>query len=289
VTAAATATATAFAAAPLRSVACPSSFPLGTIDEAAAQSRLRKLPSLGANTARKLIARGIMTLPDLAEDVRQGGAASGEVLNPTQLSCLGWYQELTEGVTAGEVEEMQAAVLDAAQRYAVTRSNPDPDLGWEIIAVGGGRRSDASHDADFLLANPRLPKGEDLNGILRNILFKLGNKVMGGDAAVEQEDAAEVDTSFHKVSEGNMPKMWRRLNEKGVKPDDDAGLGGGGQGFRGNADYYDKFYGIFCTAAGKHRRIDIVLVPYEQLTFAMIGWTGSKQYNRWMRQHASDR
>ena len=71
--------------------------------------------------------------------------------------------------------------------------------------------------------------------------------------------------------------------------DDDETLGGGGQGFRGNADYFDKLYGVFVTEAGARRRIDIVMVPYGQLPFAMIGWTGSKMYNRFLRMHAKER
>ena len=42
---------------------------------------------------------------------------------------------------------MEAAVLAAARCSETTAD----DSKWEIIAVGGGRRSDASHDADFLL------------------------------------------------------------------------------------------------------------------------------------------
>jgi len=34
------------------------------------------------------------------------------------------------------------------------------------------------------------------------------------------------------------------------------------------------------------RRVDIVVAPPEQWAFALLGWTGSKQYNRFLRQYA---
>ena len=95
---------------------------------------------------------------------------------------------------------------------------------------------------------------------------------MGGEAAEKRGDKLEYATAFHMLKDDNMNKLWKRLKEKGVGGvTDDEKLGGGGQGFRGNADYFDKLYGVFVTESGVRRRIDIVLVPYRQLPYAMIG------------------
>lgn len=51
---------------------------------------------------------------------------------------------------------------------------------------------------------------------------------------------------------------------------------------------YDHIYGVFITAAGKRRRLDIILVPRDSLAMAVCGWTGSKQYLRFMRTHAGN-
>lgn len=46
-------------------------------------------------------------------------------------------------------------------------------------------------------------------------------------------------------------------------------------------DRYDHVYGIYITESGKRRRMDIIIVPRPSWQFALIGWTGSKQYLRY--------
>ena len=231
------------------------------INNAAAQRNLQKLPSLGINTAANLISLGIKTLSQLKDDVDAGGQ-SLQILNATQRSCLEFYEDLTGKVTADDVMEMNAAVLEAARSCGTTVD----DAKWEVITVGGSRRSDASHDADFLVAHPDLPRQSQLEGILKKIVLRLGRKIMGGEAAKKRGDEHEHATAFHILTDNKMDKLWKRLKEK-----DDTKLSGGGKGFSGNADYFDKLYGIFVTESGVRRRIDIVLVPYRQLPYAMIG------------------
>ena len=52
---------------------------------------------------------------------------------------------------------------------------------------------------------------------------------------------------------------------------------------------YDKLLGIYITKGGKVRRMDIILAPSEELQMCLIAWTGSKQYLRFLRQHAINR
>ena len=51
---------------------------------------------------------------------------------------------------------------------------------------------------------------------------------------------------------------------------------------------HDHFFGNFRTAAGKIRRIDVIIAPAEEQAFCVLGWTGSRQYLRFLRQHAVD-
>jgi hypothetical protein len=51
---------------------------------------------------------------------------------------------------------------------------------------------------------------------------------------------------------------------------------------------FDHIYGIYRTTAGRVRRIDIIAVPPSEWAFALVGWIGSRQFNRLMRQHAHD-
>jgi DNA polymerase beta thumb len=52
------------------------------------------------------------------------------------------------------------------------------------------------------------------------------------------------------------------------------------------AGRFDRVFGMFRTAAGKVRRMDLVLAPPEETAFATLGWTGSRQFLRFMRAHA---
>ena len=52
---------------------------------------------------------------------------------------------------------------------------------------------------------------------------------------------------------------------------------------------YDKLLGMYITRGGTVRRMDIILAPPEELQMCLIAWTGSKQYLRFLRQHAINR
>ena len=91
--------------------------------------------------------------------------------------------------------------------------------------------------------------------------------------------------------------FWGMIHEHGDRrptaKEDDAKVGwkphkeeAVGQVMRGkyNLDKLDRFFGLW-VEHGEWRRVDIVVVPPEQWGFALLGWTGSKQYNRYLRQY----
>ena len=51
---------------------------------------------------------------------------------------------------------------------------------------------------------------------------------------------------------------------------------------------FDHTYGIYRTKAGKMRRLDVIIVPPSEWAFALVGWIGPRQYNRFLRLHALD-
>lgn len=51
---------------------------------------------------------------------------------------------------------------------------------------------------------------------------------------------------------------------------------------------FDHIFGNFRTRAGRYRRIDLIISPYEEYPFCLMGWTGSRQYLRFVRQYAKD-
>ena len=62
------------------------------------------------------------------------------------------------------------------------------------------------------------------------------------------------------------------------------------RGNRHQLDHYDHIWGIYLTKSGKRRRMDLIFVPPDchSWVFAYVGWTGSKQYLRFMRTHAGE-
>lgn len=62
------------------------------------------------------------------------------------------------------------------------------------------------------------------------------------------------------------------------------------RGNRHQLDHYDHIWGIYITKSGKRRRMDLIFVPPDchSWVFAYIGWSGSKQYLRFMRTHAGE-
>lgn len=244
---------------------------VGKIDEAGAMRDLRRLPSIGEITAKALIEAGVKSVHELKLDHSSPRGVSRSILTEKQSRCVAISDDLLSEVTASEVEEMRARLLAAARSIRVFGDDDDKNSAWEVVNVGGGRRSDASHDADFVVSHPLLVRNSDMDGVLTRLIGAMGDSIL------------REDTDFHMLSIGRLKEYWRGVKDTGKNKKGDPK-----HGFQGNNDCYDKLYGIYRTANGAHRRIDVVLVPRCMLPFALIGWTGSKQYNRFLRRFAID-
>ena len=51
---------------------------------------------------------------------------------------------------------------------------------------------------------------------------------------------------------------------------------------------FDHIFGNFRTAAGRVRRIDVIIAPHDEAPFCVLGWSGTRQYLRFLRQYAAD-
>ena len=51
---------------------------------------------------------------------------------------------------------------------------------------------------------------------------------------------------------------------------------------------FDHLLGMYITEGGKYRRLDLIFTIPVEMPFCLLGWTGSKQYERLLRQHAVD-
>ena len=297
----------------------------GTLDRAAAHaSSLRALPGFGRVAVARLALAGLDTA-DKARDAARARTAEAAFLTPAQVHALERHEMLSEPVPREDFEKMRAAVEAAIGAVEIrpsavenaterTREASEEELvpggdssregelvpggdssrevelpggdssrrsGWLVVPVGGGRRSRASHDADFVIAHPSLRTAEALrdSGAFAAL-------VSGLDATGRLARAPGAFRRTHEYPPGAFAERARAL---------DAELDGARQG---NLDLHSKLFGLFlcgggseasASAGGRYRRLDAVVVPFAQLPFATVGWTGSKCYNRLLRHHASRR
>ncbi len=52
---------------------------------------------------------------------------------------------------------------------------------------------------------------------------------------------------------------------------------------------FDHIFGNYLTHGGKVRRMDVIIAPPAERAACILGWTGSRQYLRFLRQYAADR
>ncbi|KAI3428493.1 hypothetical protein D9Q98_007318 [Chlorella vulgaris] len=233
-------------------------------DSAGAAARLKfgSLPGVGVQTARRWWDLGCRSFEDAEAAAAPGGALAeggSSLLTTAQRFSLQHRRDLLAGATAGEVEEMREAV----QRGLQAVSCP----GWRIELAGGGRRSSAVHDADFLITHT----SRDMSGVvplLRDHLVSAGRLV-------------EPEEGLSLLQDGLMPTHIERLKASALRTADEPA--------HQNMDRFDHIYSIYRTTTGKCRRIDIICVPPEEFPFAVLGWTGSRTYLRLMRDYAKDR
>ena len=53
-------------------------------------------------------------------------------------------------------------------------------------------------------------------------------------------------------------------------------------------DYLARHFGVFVTAAGRRRRVDVVVAAHLEWPFALLSWTGGKVFNRLLRNYANN-
>ena len=156
----------------------------GTLDEAAAHASLRVIPGVGRETARRLILAGFRDRGRFARGprARRGGfrratpRSSRRATNRGGGTLRGSRRAGARGGRGGDAR--------GDPRGGSIRNVPGADPpGWEVTQVGGGRRSRASHDADFLVSHPKLRTHASMSGALRGTLDGLGDRLLSDASA----------------------------------------------------------------------------------------------------------
>ncbi|XP_066210566.1 DNA-directed DNA/RNA polymerase mu isoform X1 [Saccopteryx leptura] len=200
---------------------------------------------VGVRTADRWYREGLRTLDDIREQVQR--------LTQQQKAGLQHYQDLSTAVQRQDVEALQQVV-----EAAVGRALP----GATVTLAGGFRRGKMQgHDVDFLITHPQ--DGQEA-GLLPRVMCYL-----------EQQGFVLYHQYRHR---GDPTHLTWPSN---------------------TMDTYERSFCIFRlprppgAAIGelqrpcptwKAVRVDLVVTPISQFPFALLGWTGSKHFERELRR-----
>lgn len=155
--------------------------------------------------------------------------------------------------------------------------------------MGGSRtRGRAGHDVDLLLWHATEPnswgEGEEacvLLPLLRELLLPAGGAT--GPGLLPKEEAR-----LQLVRRPHAEKQRRDADgARAYLPRRKAAAARDRGSDILHGDWHDKAYGIWRNTAGRHRRIDIVVVAFpDELPYARLTWTGSRTLNRLLRHRA---
>ncbi|XP_071322805.1 DNA-directed DNA/RNA polymerase mu [Trachinotus anak] len=243
---------------------------------------------VGAKTAERWIREGIHTLHQLR--------GSGHTLNRAQQAGLQHYDDLNRPVTKAEAD----AIREVVER-AVVSVLP----GAQVTLTGGFRRGKLTgHDVDFLITHPEEGREDGLmskvvswlesQGFLlyqkttRNSyleskdgparpssnmdrfercfsIFKLDKDERRGTNAAEDTSSVGAHVQVKDEDSGSQSPILRDEQRRHVSAED-----GGPEE----------------TKLWRAVRVDLVVSPISQFAFALLGWTGSKLFERELRRWA---
>ncbi|KAM5141550.1 DNA nucleotidylexotransferase [Mantella aurantiaca] len=211
---------------------------------------------VGIKTAEKWYRMGYRTLEDIT---------SSKVLKFTKMQKHGllYYEDIASYVTKVEA--------DAAKHLIKT-------IIWgfvsdAIVTVTGGfrRGKNIGHDVDILITCPQ--KGDE-NQILHKTIntLKKQNLLLFHEIVESTFDDTKrpsrcVDSLDHFQKCFLILQLHKEEENKNT--------------------YIHKPKGSDAHRSWKAIRVDLVITPYEQYAFALLGWTGSQQFERDLRRYAS--
>ncbi|KAM4702841.1 DNA nucleotidylexotransferase [Rhinophrynus dorsalis] len=209
---------------------------------------------VGVKTSEKWYRMGFRTL----EEIRKEHDLK---LTKMQRCGLLYYEDI-----ASNVSKMEADAIHHIVKEIVWHFVPDAI----VTLTGGFRRGKTNgHDVDILMTSPRKEKEKS---ILHNTITILKNQglllfcnVIESTFDETKLPSKRVDTLDHFqkcFAIFKLPKA--RL---------------------GNCNYEES--GGVKSRNWKAVRVDLVITPYEQYPYALLGWTGSRQFERDLRRYAT--
>ncbi|XP_026152960.1 DNA-directed DNA/RNA polymerase mu [Mastacembelus armatus] len=256
---------------------------------------------VGAKTAARWISEGIHTLQQLQ--------ASGHTLNRAQQAGLEHYDDLNQPVTKAEADAIGEIV-----EKAVVSVLP----GAQVTLTGGFRRGKlAGHDVDFLITHPEEGREEGLMPKVVSWLVKQGfllyQKTTRNSYLESKDGPAQPPSNIDRFERCfSIFKLEKQATKQAEMPEDSCSFGAhrqvegddtclqtdpqscslspiqtGGLCRRASSEEGQ----LEETEPAGHKpwravRVDLVVSPVSQFAFALLGWTGSKLFERELRRWA---
>jgi DNA polymerase/3'-5' exonuclease PolX len=226
---------------------------------------------IGPKTAKQWYEIGLRSI----EEVINSDSAI-KIQHKRVIHGLAFYDDLNEPMTRLEANRILAIV-----RKEIKSKFSLDHMKIEIFLTGGfGRGKEVGHDLDILITHK--DEGSD-RGLLSQLYahFKamnfilLGNFDTNNDCETDEKRKNSTLDNFDKVF--TIFKLPINENECDLStPDFDAR----------NTRALFEFAQSHRKTKWKARRVDLIVCPYSQLPFAMIGWIGNEMFNRSLREYA---
>ncbi|XP_006210640.1 DNA nucleotidylexotransferase [Vicugna pacos] len=208
---------------------------------------------VGLKTSEKWFRMGFRTLSKIRSD---------ETLKFTRMQKAGflYYEDLVSCVTRAEAEAVSVLVKEAVWAFL-------PDA--FVTMTGGFRRGkQIGHDVDFLITSPGTTEAEEEQLLPKVInLWERKELLLYCDLVESTFEKSKLPSrKVDALDHFQKCFLILKLHHQRV----DSGLSRRQEG-----------------KTWKAIRVDLVMCPYEHRAFALLGWTGSKQFERDLRRYAT--
>uniref|UniRef100_A0A8C5WWR1 DNA-directed DNA/RNA polymerase mu n=1 Tax=Laticauda laticaudata TaxID=8630 RepID=A0A8C5WWR1_LATLA len=220
-----------------------------------------KIFGVGVKIASQWYQEGLRTLADLQLHQIK--------LNKEQQAGLLYYEDLNTPVELLEAKAISQVVLQVIEQILP---------GATVTLTGGFRRGKpCGHDVDLLITHPS--EGEEM-GLLPKVIGILDRQGFLLYHSFHRSSLLSLEDEELWVSGGSstMDHFERCLSI--FRLGNPAGSPAGGAGVR----TLSPSVGPGASCPQKAVRVDLVVTPYSQFPFALLGWTGSRNFERDLRR-----
>nr|XP_033798292.1 DNA nucleotidylexotransferase isoform X2 [Geotrypetes seraphini] len=212
---------------------------------------------VGLKTSEKWFKMGFRTLEYIKED-------SALTLTKMQKAGFLYYDDLITPVSKAEAEAISLAVKDTVWAFL-------PDA---LVTLTGGFRRDkqTGHDVDLLITCPRPGKEKE---VLHKAIDQWKKQDLLAYYNVIESTFDETKLPSKRVDAlDHFQKCFAIFKLYKQRP---------GTNISDEAQQSDKME----TRNWKAIRVDLVITPFAQYAYALLGWTGSRQFERDLRRYAT--